>query len=41
MFNGGWSYTNDEMNELFKHIDLNIECDKYNIIEFGGGGFFI
>ena len=37
MFNGGWSYTNNEMNELFNHIDLNIEREKYNIIEFGGG----
>jgi hypothetical protein len=40
LFNGGWCYTNNEMTELFKHIDLNIEREKYNIIEFGGGRFF-
>jgi len=37
MFNGGWSYTNMEMGELFKHIDLNLFRENYNILEFGGG----
>jgi hypothetical protein len=37
LFNGGWSYTNNEMKELFDHIDLNIEREEYSIIEFGGG----
>jgi hypothetical protein len=37
IFNGGWSYTNLEMNELFKNIDLTIPYEQYNIIEFGGG----
>ena len=33
-FNGGWSYTQKEMNELFKFIEYK---DKYLILEFGGG----
>jgi hypothetical protein len=37
IFNGGWSYTNMEMSELFKHIDLSNNYNNYNIIEFGGG----
>jgi hypothetical protein len=37
IFNGGWSYTNLEMSELFKHIDLTNVYDNYSIIEFGGG----
>ena len=37
MFNGGWSYTNLEMTQLFNHIDVTKEYDNYNIIEFGGG----
>lgn len=37
IFNSGWSYSNLEMTELFKHIDLNISHDSYNILEFGGG----
>ena len=33
-FNGGWSYTQKEMTELFKHISL----DKiHSILEFGSG----
>ena len=33
-FNGGWSYTQREMNDLFKHIEYK---DNYSIIEFGAG----
>jgi len=33
-FLGGWSYTQKEMNELFKFIEYK---DKYSILEFGGG----
>ena len=37
IFNGGWSYTNLEMSELFKNIDLEKTYEKYNILEFGAG----
>ena len=37
IFDGGWSYTNLEMNQLFKFIDLNEKYNEYNIIEFGDG----
>ncbi len=37
IFNGGWSYTNLEMKNLFNHIDITKEYDSYNIIEFGAG----
>ena len=37
IFNGGWSYTNLEMKNLFYHIDITEKKDNYNIIEFGGG----
>lgn len=33
-FNGGWSYTQWEMNDLFKHI---LYKDDYSILEFGAG----
>jgi hypothetical protein len=33
-FNGGWSYTNKEMRELFKHITY---YPSYSILEFGSG----
>jgi predicted O-methyltransferase YrrM len=33
-FLGGFSYTQKEMNELFKFIEYK---DKYSILEFGGG----
>ena len=33
-FSGGWSYTNKEMQEFFKHI---IYKEDMNIIEFGSG----
>lgn len=33
-FNGGWSYTQWEMNDLFKHI---VYKDSYSILEFGAG----
>ena len=38
-FNGGWSYTQKEMNELFKFIDLELitKHNFYNILEFGSG----
>jgi hypothetical protein len=31
-FLGGWSYTQKEMIELFKHIKYN---ENYSILEFG------
>jgi hypothetical protein len=37
IFDGGQSYTNLEMNELFKFIDLNKKYNEYNILEFGDG----
>lgn len=37
IFNGGWSYTNLEMSELFKNIDLTKTYENYNILEFGSG----
>ena len=38
-FLGGWSYTNKEMYELFKFIDLDEikRINSYNILEFGSG----
>jgi len=33
-FEGGWSYTQKEMNELFKHI---VYTPTYAILEFGSG----
>ncbi len=33
-FVGGWSYTQKEMQELFKHIEYK---DTYSILEFGSG----
>lgn len=33
-FTGGWSYTQKEMTELFKHITYK---DTYSILEFGSG----
>lgn len=33
-FLGGWSYTQKEMTELFKHIKYN---ENYSILEFGSG----
>ncbi len=33
-FAGGWSYTQREMTELFKHIKYS---DEYSILEFGSG----
>ena len=36
-FNGGWSYTNLEMSELFKYVDLNQNYETYKILEFGSG----
>jgi hypothetical protein len=36
IFNG-CSYTNLEMSELFKFIDLNKNYNEYNILEFGAG----
>ena len=33
-FLGGWSYTQKEMIELFKHIKYN---ENYSILEFGSG----
>ena len=33
-FNGGWSYTQKEMNSLFRFIEYK---DDYNILEFGAG----
>lgn len=33
-FQGGWSYTQREMNDLFKHIQYK---DNYSILEFGAG----
>lgn len=34
MFNGGWSYTQKEMTELFKHLTFS---ESYSILEFGSG----
>lgn len=34
IFNGGWSYTQKEMNELFNFITYS---DSYSILEFGSG----
>jgi hypothetical protein len=34
IFNGGWSYTQKEMIELFKHI---VYTNDFNILEFGSG----
>lgn len=38
-FAGGWSYSQNEMTELFKFIDLNkvSEIDNFSILEFGSG----
>jgi len=36
-FEGGWSYTNKEMGELFKNIDFSKKYEDYKILEFGGG----
>ena len=37
-FNGGWSYTQKEMTELFKFIDLDeVEKGEFSILEFGSG----
>ena len=33
-FNGGWSYTQKEMSELFKHLKFS---ETYSILEFGSG----
>jgi hypothetical protein len=33
-FEGGWSYTQKEMTELFKHI---VYSPNYAILEFGSG----
>ena len=34
IFNGGWSYTQKEMIELFKYI---VYTNDFNILEFGSG----
>lgn len=34
IFQGGWSYTPNEMYELFKHINIK---SNFKILEFGGG----
>ena len=34
LFNGGWSYTQKEMNSLFRFIEYK---DDYSILEFGAG----
>ncbi len=34
IFNGGWSYTQKEMTELFKHLKFG---DSFAILEFGSG----
>lgn len=34
LFEGGWSYTQKEMNELFKHISY---APNYAVLEFGSG----
>jgi len=36
-FIGSWSYSSEEMIELFKNIDTNVFRENYNIIEFGCG----
>ena len=34
VFVGGWSYSQKEINELFKHI---VYAENYSILEFGSG----
>jgi hypothetical protein len=34
MFEGGWSYTHEEITELFKHLKFSQE---YSVLEFGSG----
>ena len=36
IFEGGWSYTQKEMNELFKYITYENKRD-YKVLEFGSG----
>lgn len=33
-FNGGWSYTQKEMTELFKHVEFQ---PNFSVLEFGSG----
>ena len=35
-FDGGWSYTQKEMNELFKYLSYNDKKD-FRVLEFGSG----
>lgn len=34
MFTGGWSYTSEEITELFKHLTFS---EEYSVLEFGSG----